>query len=220
MGAGRRKNTWKSRFAKRPIGTRSPRRVAIVVCDDTKTAVNYFEELKRQVKDHVTVHVVAAKSHGMSAQQVVELARDRMNEEFSGDGKVEGDRVWALIDLEAEPAKREAANQCKQNGKTKGDVEVILSDPCYEVWTLLHFINTGQHFEHCGKVNARLETEWNKVAAIDGWKKFAKKGQIDVRHLMGERQRAAIVRARQHCANNDASSTEVYVVVEDLLRKS
>lgn len=216
MGARNRRRSGNDRYGSRPVRRLSPHPSIIIVCDDTTTAVRYFEELKRQVKARVTVHVAPAPKHGMSAKEVVACAKAKTKAILKG-RPANKDRVWALIDLEAESAKRTEAKQCKDACLSSGIVQVALSDPCFEVWTLLHFIDTGRPFADCTDVLKLLSQEWNKAAASSGWNQFGKKAQIDVSHLMGDRQQQAISRAKQHHETVDPSSTEVYRVVEYIL---
>lgn len=193
----------------RQVGIRPTRPVVIVVCDDAQTAVKYFYEIKREVKDGVTVEVVPAPCHGASADKVLQLAiehRKALREEKSH-ARQDKDLVWALIDLEAEPHKQSQAREAQGEGTRKG-VNVALSMPCFEVWTLAHFVDTGEAFQNCAAVLDRLKTEWAKRFNTE-----LRKAQADYSKLMQYRGQA-VQWSKRRKARKDQSWTEVYKVVE------
>lgn len=188
--------------------TRKPLPIVVVVCDDTKTAGAYFYELKREVKEWVTVDVVPAPRDGASARAVVTYAQEQKKARVP---MQRGDSVWALIDLEGEPDRQRQALQAKKQGADKG-VEVALSNPCYEVWTLAHLVDTGKLFKDCEAVVDRIKAEWKRVFGSD----FGKKAQADYSRLMQYREDAAR-RAKRRSAKKDQSWTEVFKVVEAII---
>lgn len=193
----------------RPAGIRPTLPIIVVVCDDTKTAVAYFGEIKRIVKADVTVEVVKAPCRGADPDSVVSLAVERARQIED-----DGDAVWALVDLEAEQAKQDQAYQSKKKGE-EGGVHIALSNPCFEVWTLAHLADTGEAFNGCKAVGERVRTEWRKAFGTE----FAKKAQADYQKLMPFMDKA-LQRAETRHARNDPSWTEVYKVVKAILSLS
>lgn len=59
-------------------------------------------------------------------------------------------RVWAVFDRDEHPEVPEAIELAKKNS-----IDVGFSDPCFEIWPLLHFINYGK-MEGRHKVQALL----------------------------------------------------------------
>ncbi len=194
----------------RPSNTRNPLPVVVLVCDDKRTAVAYFSLLKHQVKAKLYLEVVKAPCHGATPDGVVDVAMNKAkqlaDESSSDDGS--GDAVWALIDLEIEPKTQTQA----QNAKTKAGkagVCVALSNPCFEVWTLAHLVDTGEAFQNCGAVVTRVKAEWKKQFGTDFGNK---KAQADYSKLMPLRE-TAMERCKRR-EQNDPSWTEVYKIVE------
>lgn len=184
----------------------------VVVCDDARTAVSYFTELKRLVKQSLTLTVVRNPSDRASPANVVHDARVRLSSLARDRARDVSDRtsVWALIDLEQAAARRKEAEQAKQAAEQVG-VSVALSDPCYEVWTLLHLIDTGGKFADCRAVMRRLGTNWR--AQFN--QKFGKKAQADYAKIIGNRA-VAVARAKRHREAHDPSWTEVYRLIEEI----
>jgi hypothetical protein len=83
----------------------------------------------------------------------------------------------------------------------------------YEVWTLLHLVDTGTAFLDCQAVLARVESEWQARFG----QPFGKKAQADYAKIIGDR-RVAASRARKHCEAGDPSWTEVYLLIEEIER--
>ncbi len=124
------------------------------------------------------------------------------------------DSVWALIDLEEDHARRQLAWDAKKQGEAAG-IRMALSDPCYEMWTLLHLVDTGRTFNNCSAVIACIEIEWRKKFN----RGFGPKAQADYAKILLLRDEAA-KRAKAHRENNDPSWTEVYLLIEEIDRRA
>jgi len=118
--------------------------------------------------------------------------------------------AWAVLDLEHEKPRREQAQNAKRHAESEG-VKVALSDPCYEVWTLLHLEDTGKRFEDCGKVLNRVKRAWKETFG----QSLGPKAQADFSKIIAWRVKAA-ERAKRHLKNKDQSWTEVYKIIEDI----
>lgn len=144
-----------------------------------------------------------------AGHKVVKRAIDEQ-EELNRDGQEPRDAVWAVLDLEREKPRRQQAADAKKRAESNG-VKAALSDPCYEVWTLLHLEDTGANFEDCRKVNDRVKQVWEKEFGQSS----GSKAQVDFSRIIAQRREAA-ARAKQHRQNNDPSWTEVYRIIEDI----
>lgn len=161
------------------------------------------------MQERVTLKVVPA-SCDASPTAVVERAIRELKE-LKSDGQLEsGDAVWALLDLESSRDERERARKEKKRAEGSS-IRVALSDPCFEVWTLLHFEDTGKRFLNCGKVRERVARRWKKLFGED----FENKARADYSKIINYRHDAAS-RARKHWENDDPSRTEMYLVIEDI----
>lgn len=194
----------------RRAGARPPLPVVVVVCDDSKTAVGYFSALKPLVRGKLTLRVVGCPSGGGGVRRILaratgEARAERMTR--AGDGR---DFVWALIDREHEPAKQREADDAKKFPKIK-NAGIALSNPCYEVWTLLHLVDTGSHFTDCKAVAGAIKRPWQERFGVP----FDNKAQADYSMLLPLRS-DAMMRARHRREANDPSWTEVYLVLETI----
>lgn len=217
MGASKSRKSRSTEIDRQRFGlsrrsaTRPPLPVIVVVCDDARTAVAYFDIVKREVKEKLTLHVVKKPCDRTTPSDVIGFAIERyegLRQTDSHDDQGDQEAVWALIDVEQAPERRRQAQEAKSAGEKAG-VCVALSNPCYEVWTLLHLEDSGAYFSDCDAVLKRLEREW-----LDNFgQPLGKKAQADYTKIMPNRG-IAVARAKQHHKAGDQSWTEVYQVIE------
>jgi hypothetical protein len=195
------------RYGHRDVAKRSPLPVIVIVCDDSRTAPAYFRVLKREVKQYVTLNVVPATCQASPSTVVDQAVAERNNLRRDGEDQ---DAVWVLIDLEHEPNTRQQA-EAERNRAEAAALRVARSDPCYEVWTLLHLQDTGEAFTSCNQVIKRIASAWNAQFG----QRFQRKAQADYTKIAPMRRQAAC-RAKRHWEARDPSRTEVYKAVEEI----
>jgi hypothetical protein len=178
------------------------RAVITVVCDDTRTAVRYFELLRLEFKEHKTVRVYPAPHCGASADDVIEFAIAKKPEYAEAD-----DRTFVVVDLDTNPDERALRAACDS-----ADLLLALSNPCFEVWTLAHLEDTGEAFLNCDAVLKRVKVRWK----VEFNQELNSKAQADYSKIMAFRDEA-IRRTRQRNAKNSQSWTEVWKAVESIV---
>lgn len=198
------------RYGHRPVKTRTPLPVVVIVCDDKATAPAYFGLLKREVRQYVTVRVVPAPCEGASPDAVVAQAiREKATLADSPDDEAR-DAVWVLLDLEGDANRRQQTEAARKKA-AQGGVKVALSIPCYEVWTLLHLEDIGQLFNSCGEVVSRVKRLWQQRFGEE----LGSKARADYSKIIPLRHEAAR-RAESHWNNNAPSRTEVFRVIQQI----
>ncbi|MGF6633935.1 RloB family protein [Paraburkholderia tuberum] len=112
----------------------------LIVTEGEKTEVNYFEEIRRFHRLSSAHIRVCNSPYGTTPLQVVEYARDRCRE------TLEWERVFCVIDRDDHQRYVEALNSAQTlDGKYPNDLgqpivfSAIPSNPCFELWFLLHF---------------------------------------------------------------------------------
>jgi len=147
----------------------------MVVCGAETTEFEYLKDFKAHFK-HRTLSVRMTKKAG-SPLQVVEYAVERWG---GADG--EFDQVWCVVDVD-EFQDLDRAVKCA----TRHDVQLVVSNPCFELWLLLH------HTEHRGWVRdyrgVKALLEKHVPVPTDKSVAFA-------RDYGGDRWRDAVARAR------------------------
>lgn len=127
-----------SRDLKRKGPTRAAYPRMLIVCEGSKTEVNYFEEIRQEGRlPSVNVRVIHSPL-GTEPKQIVEGAE----QEFD---KTKGfEKIYAVFDLTYANA---VAMAQARNGRLKNDekrfvsFEPVVTVPCFELWLLLHFVN-------------------------------------------------------------------------------
>ena len=101
---------------------RESRRQVLIVCGGTRTEPDYFDGLKRARRNPAVQVRVLGK--GIDPEQLVGYAR-----KIGGDF----DEVWCVVDTDEFDIVRTAKAADAQG------VSLAVSNPCFEVWLMLHF---------------------------------------------------------------------------------
>ncbi len=186
--------------------------IIVVVCDDTRTAVAYFQEMRRDFKSTVTLKIIPAPRTGATAMDVVQKA---IQVKTSTQSPEDTDEVWALLDLEAIGKDNILANNAKREGEKEG-IRVVQSNPCFEVWILAHLVNTGRAFSGCREVLTEVKKEWKTAFGVDFGNQKSRADYSKLTQLRAQ----AIKCCRARGPHNSPSWTEVYNLVESIMAKS
>lgn len=137
----------------RPAGRAPGRKSILIVCEGTKTEPLYFRGLVKHFKLS-TVDAVAAR--GSVPMTVVSDAarqrKDRAKKAEHSDTCVAYDEVWCVFDVDVHPNMKSALKTAKDNG-----LNVALTNPCFEYWLLLHFIDFGETNLSRQKMQSKLK---------------------------------------------------------------
>ena len=116
---------------------REPKHRILVVCEGKVTEPEYFKAFKHEFRNPL-VHVEIDKGAGVPltvVNRAIELD-NQANEEAkrNGDDDLKFDDVWCVVDVDEHPKLAEALGLAQ-----KSSVKVAVSNPCIELWALLHF---------------------------------------------------------------------------------
>lgn len=150
-------------------GKRKPNPVIVVVCEGKDTEVNYFDYFDSRYA-RVDVKVADKSSRGKDkgkatdCESLVERAvyfkqnKYYINEE-------DGDRVWCIFDvdinynndngIQSKITEIEKAKKIAKNNK----IRLGISNPCFELWYLIHFKYTTAYLKDYNAVKSKLESE-------------------------------------------------------------
>jgi hypothetical protein len=194
--------------ARRPPPSRELLPLILVVCDDTKTAIAYFAELRLHVKENCTLKVLPAPRAGATANDVIDCAAAHKN--LSDPDAATA--LWAIVDLEMAPGSAGHAREFRKRAQRQ-NVDLALSQPCFEVWTLAHLVDTGENFDSCDAVLRKLKKLWKSEFG----EVFPKqKARADYRKLI-DRFKSAIDHAKPRNQSNSQSWTEIWNLGEQIL---
>lgn len=127
---------------KRRVATRQPRKTLLIFCEGKRTEPEYLDALKRQpsVRDVAAVDLRVETGHGGSVPKtLVSMAIDARRRAIDEEGEI--DEFWCVFDVEwprNHPDLKDAVEQARQGG-----IELAISNPCFEVWLILHLQDQG-----------------------------------------------------------------------------
>lgn len=118
---------------KRRSPIREPRQRFTLFCEGERTEPAYFRALKVAVR-HALIDICVNPAAGVPytiAEEAAKLLRgNRRSKRNSYETR---DEVWAVFDRDKHPRYEEAVEHCRAHG-----VKVARSNPCFEVWLILH----------------------------------------------------------------------------------
>lgn len=132
------------RFQRRvPLG--GPRRQILIVCEGKVTEVRYFEDFRVAFKNSlVKVHIdrrdgapQALLRRAIRLKKEAEVKATRTEDE-----SVRYDEVWCVFDVDDHPDFASLRLEAQQDG-----ISLAISNPCFELWALLHFQDHTSHIE-------------------------------------------------------------------------
>jgi RloB-like protein len=123
----------------RKLHKKEPRRRFIIFCEGENTEPTYFAAIKRETQKaliKIEISGGCGVPYTIAEKAIKEIdrlglgarRRKRLNS-FE-----ERDEVWAVFDRDEHPRFQEAVNLCNSHG-----VKVGRSNPCFELWLILHY---------------------------------------------------------------------------------
>jgi hypothetical protein len=212
------KNTRSEQTLQRRVRHRPEKVPILIVCEGRETEPNYFWGLQRAVRQNFSVVVKEGKGGSCLAvvqQAIAELEKAAARGEDFNEG-------WCVFDVE-QAGQRGQVIKARTLAEQHG-IRLALSNPCFEVWLLTHFVRTKKDFADCSKVEKALNKHWSPEFGQDYEKNYEK-----VYARLESRTETAIdnarnVREQDWAASADIvdcnSATDVYLLVGRLLGPS
>src|ERR1017187_5035623 len=122
---------------------RQTKRCFLIVCEGATTEKCYFNDVRHIERSLIDLEIKA----GGTPKTIVERAVERKREADGKARKLKDDNqkyeeVWCVFDIDEHPLIPEAKDQARANG-----IEMAISNPCFELWALLHFQDQSAHIE-------------------------------------------------------------------------
>jgi hypothetical protein len=171
---------------KRRVGTAREKRTFLVFTEGARTEPGYVLAWARELREHIAVSIDPRHGGPLTlVKAAVQAAAENERARKKGRGDVY-DEIWCIFDRDEHPDFKEALSVALAN-----DLPVAVSNPCIELWFILHFRDQTAHIhrhdaqaesEHllkCGK-NLSHEALAELVARFEEAKRRAV--ALDVRH--------------------------------------
>ena len=217
----------KSAFGRKsmPLLSRTPhglkrKKLVLILTESRETEPNYFDALKNEdrVKAGFKVNI---KRTGDCPDKVVRRAIELQEEEELRDseGIFTYDQIWCVLDMEG-PENLKSMNEAIGLAQ-KNNIRLCLSNPCFEIWLLSHFVREGRYYRNAKAVEQRLNKSWPDHTG-QKYDKSAPRIYNMISGLTDQAiQNAQWVREEHHKNKKSPfdcnSSTEVYRLVKFLL---
>lgn len=213
MSQGRKKPIGKKRAhlidqLKRKSGVRELKKRFLIVCEDDKSAPNYFKALKKHENLSATSIEVVGSGGNTQPIQVVDEAIRRKVAAADGKSATEPfDEVWCLIDGDYGSKIANARFKAESN-----DIKLAVSNKCFEYWVLLHFAHFDSPTQDCSGLVRVLRDK--HLPEYD-------KGKFDfskiVVHAREAAQKARRLRRTGELPEDQNPSSDVYQLIGAIL---
>lgn len=142
---------------------REPRRVFYLFCEGQNTEPGYFAALRRVVRDALIEIQSFGAAGDPKALSAAAVAHSKGLTRRSRNSFEEKDEVWAVFDRDDWDHYYEAIEICRKNG-----VKVANSNPCFEIWLILH---VQEFHKACGQAEVcralqRIRADYDPVKKV------------------------------------------------------
>jgi hypothetical protein len=125
--------------------SKSPRKKYRLLCEGRVTEKTYFLYIKQALR-RTLIDVDVLDEQGVPLTLVraaVALKREAVRDaQRSGEAGSARDQYWCIFDVDDHPNLAQAVDLAKANG-----IELAISNPCFELWALLHFQDQHGYLE-------------------------------------------------------------------------
>ncbi|MFD7065985.1 RloB family protein [Streptomyces sp. NPDC059913] len=169
---------------------RPEQRRFLIYCEGERTEVQYFRGLKAELRT-LPLAICLGKEHGEPKSLVRAAIEHKKRAPHSPDDRYTAyDEVWCVIDVEA-PVPHEGLAEALDLARRNG-VEVALTNPCFELWLLLHFQDVSGYRT---SADAQRALEKLGTCGYAAGRKHLAYESLSGRHA-GAEERAAALRRR------------------------
>ncbi|MFO0875947.1 MAG: RloB family protein [Gemmataceae bacterium] len=185
----------------------------LIVCEDGKSAPNYFEAFKKHYNLSAASVKVAGSGGRTQPVQVVEVAVRLMNASSGPESGTEPfDQVWCVIDGDYGEKIANARAKAEAN-----DIHLAVTTMCFEYWVLLHYEENDTATMDCYSLERALRSRGHIPDYEKGKCDFSKV----VPHAELASERAKKLRApgirRNDLPENQNPCSEIYELVDAIL---
>lgn len=203
-------------YKKKLRGVASRKRASFIFVSaegKNKTETNYLRGFSN--RNFVFRFVSSGKTDPVKMSQ--ELIRKM---EADGFDRQSGDLAYCLIDGDNASYKNKQIKQADAVAKKHG-FQVILSNPCFEVWFLCHFSGSTKQFNNSDEVIDELKKYLPDYSKSLGNMKTNLSGKIStaINNAKSLREWNLNLHRKEHTVEFQPS-TEVYIIVEELLKSA
>lgn len=134
------------------------RRELLVFAEGKVTEEEYLNHYHRRHRRHVSVHIDDFRGVPLSLVRRAIDAKKKSEQEAKRRRGRAYDEIWCVFDIDQHSGLKEALSLAREH-----NINVAVSNPCIELWFVLHFANQTAHIErHDVQATARVHTKCKK----------------------------------------------------------
>jgi hypothetical protein len=127
---------------RRKVAAEPRRKELLILVEGRVTEEAYLLFWSRRWRRRALVEIHEFRGTPMSlVEKAVEVRAEEKRQEKRGRGRAH-DEVWCAFDIDEHPHLAEAIELAGRNG-----ISLAISNPCIELWFLLHFVDQRAHLE-------------------------------------------------------------------------
>jgi RloB-like protein len=192
-------------------GIRELNKRFLIVCEDTKSAKNYFDAFIRNFRiGSASVRITSSGGNTQPIQVVQEAISLKKQAEKYSDATLPFDEIWCVIDGDYGNKIENARNSANSNG-----VKLAITTMCFEHWILLHFEKNNKSSHDCNDkvkdLKKRFVPDYEK--GTYDYKEIVKDARKASKHAKQLRNQEEWPRPE-----NQNPCSELYLLVDELLK--
>jgi RloB-like protein len=197
----------------RRIGKKTPNFLYIAVCEGSNTEPRYLKDFAID-KGNGLVSIQTIEGAGVPVTIVNEAIRVKAETigTMSKNGFSQYLEVWAIFDIDDHPNVKQAINKARANG-----IRVARSNPCFEIWPLLHLESQQAHIDRrvlqkkLERVMPSYKKRKGKMIDYDKIKKYYDLAKDRASSQLREHNRAG--------APYSNPSTNIYLLLNNIIKQ-
>lgn len=146
------KHSVKASSLKRPAPFRLVRKSVLIVCEDSKSSPDYFKKFRSKLRLTSVDVEICGKECGNAPISVVDYAKEKKLKIDTSPIR-DYDEIFCVVDVDDHPSLGDAIQKARDN-----DLEIIISNPCFEYWYILHFEKIGRSYSSRNRLYSHLNT--------------------------------------------------------------
>lgn len=195
---------------RRTTSPREPRRIIRVLTEGRVTERDYLKILEKQ---NLQIKIDLAES-GMAPLTLVQRARQhtkRSKRAKHRTGSPDFDEIWCVFDVDDHPNVRQAQQEARDS-----HIRTVISNPCFELWLLLHKQDQTAHIDR-----RDLQKKCRELGLMDG-KRIQSEATPMLLEAIEAARRRAVALDKRHEGNgsepNSNPSTNAWEIAHAVLQ--
>jgi len=149
---------------KRSKPSKKPKSLVVLFCEGEKTEPVYFRAINRHWGNRIVLQFPHCGTDPKGIVSAAADAKKRSKRNKKSDPNEEIEAIWCVFDRDQHLLVQEALQQADDN-----QIPVAFSNPCFELWLLLHFQDQTAHLQRDGvsRLCANFMTNYTKGPDMD-----------------------------------------------------